>query len=208
MDRLKNATNKLPDDALEVGQIVSAYGIRGYVKVLPYTAQDSVLSKAHDWWLMPAQNDRRSDSGLLAQHIEMPHKIRVSDIRHHNAYITAKPLDIDDRTAAEALKGQRIWISRNDFPNTTANEYYWVDLVDLVVENLAGQALGHVLGLLDNGAHSILRIKQTEKNLSTLSKKSSAKASELLIPFVARYITEVDMKQKRIVVDWELEEEA
>ena len=65
-----------------------------------------------------------------------------------------------------------------------------------------------MLGLLDNGAHSILRIKQTEKNLSTLSKKSSAKASELLIPFVARYITEVDMKQKRIVVDWELEEEA
>jgi len=50
-----------------------------------------------------------------------------------------------------------------------------------------------VIGLMDNGAHPILRV----------SIPGSVKAQETLIPFVDQFVTAVDSVEKRIKVDWE-----
>jgi 16S rRNA processing protein RimM len=77
-----------------------------------------------------------------------------------------------------------------------ANEFYWVDLIGHAVVNLRGEILGNVIGLMDNGAHPILRVVESTET-------DAKKTEEILIPFVDRFVTTVDQTEKKITVDWE-----
>jgi 16S rRNA processing protein RimM len=100
---------------------------------------------------------------------------------------------IDDRNAAEALRGARIFVARDSFPSTVDDEFYWVDLIGLEVFNRDLVRLGQVAGLIDTGVHSVLRVTR------------NSDADEVLIPFVAAYIDAVDMASRHIRVDWGLD---
>jgi 16S rRNA processing protein RimM len=78
------------------------------------------------------------------------------------------------------------------------DEFYWVDLVGLDVVNEAGEALGRVADLIDNGAHSVLRVEYP-----SVGKDGQPVNGERLIPFVGVYVKTVDRTAKRIVVDWQ-----
>jgi len=71
-----------------------------------------------------------------------------------------------------------------------ANEYYWFDLEGMDVVNRSGAVLGRVIGMMESGAHPLLRV-------------ADQGGDELLIPFVAAYISRVDAAARRIEVDWE-----
>ena len=96
-----------------------------------------------------------------------------------------------DRTAAEALRGARIFIARSQFPKPAEDEFYWADLIGLGVVTRDGLALGQVVGLIDTGPQSVLRIQPPASD-----------ADEVLIPFVSAYVDSVDLPGRRIVVDW------
>jgi len=100
------------------------------------------------------------------------------------------------RNAAEALQGSTIQIRRSHFPPLGKDEFYWIDLIGHEVENLSGEMLGKVVGLMDNGAHPILKVADGVQ----LDPK---KPEELLIPFVDRFVTKVDQSAKKITVDWQ-----
>jgi 16S rRNA processing protein RimM len=112
--------------------------------------------------------------------------------------VVAQAQDIDDRSAAEALKGTRIFVSRASFPTADPDEYYWIDLIGLAVVNHQGEHLGTVAGLLDTGPHCVLRVTPE-------GAQPGDEAVERLIPFVAAYIGEVDLATRRITVDWGLD---
>lgn len=85
-----------------------------------------------------------------------------------------------------------MWVSRADFPEPDDDEFYWVDLIGATVVNEQQETLGTVRGLIDNGAHQILRIVGEGE-------------VERLVPFVEVYVKSVDVAGKRIVVDWGLD---
>jgi 16S rRNA processing protein RimM len=126
--------------------------------------------------------------------------MRIVQAKEHGDAIVAQAQEIPDRTAAEALHGVRIFVSRSSFPTADADEYYWVDLIGLAVSNIQGEALGTVVGLLDTGAHSVLRVVP-----DALPEGKSAQEAERLIPFVAAYVDSVSLPERRIVVDWGLD---
>ena len=64
--------------------------------------------------------------------------------------------------------------------------------------NLQGDRLGKVTGLLDTGPHSVLRIAPE-------GAEPGDEASERLVPFVAAYVADVSLVDKRITVDWGLD---
>jgi 16S rRNA processing protein RimM len=108
--------------------------------------------------------------------------------------------ELPDRNAAEAMKGARIFIARSSFPTAGDGEFYWIDLIGLSVVNRQGEALGTVTGLIDTGPHSVLRIARPDAPAG-----AAPEAAERLIPFVAAFIDDVDLAQKRITVDWGLD---
>ncbi|MEW9580821.1 ribosome maturation factor RimM [Paraburkholderia sp. DGU8] len=175
-----------PADAVEVGAIVDAYGLKGWVKVAAHAdaghGGDALLS-AKRWWLLKGQ-ERKSAPSLQA--------------KMHSDSVVAQLGGVTDRDTALALRGSRIYISRGEFPVLEADEFYWVDLLGLDVVNVAGVHLGKVADLIDNGAHSVLRIEYpaTDKNGKPV-------AGERLIPFVGVFVKTVDQAAKQIIVDWE-----
>lgn len=175
-----------PADAIEVGAIVDAYGLKGWVKVAAHAdaghGGDALLS-AKRWWLVKG-HDRKSAPSLQA--------------KTHSDSVVAQLGGVADRDAALALRGFRVHISRSEFPALEADEFYWVDLLGLDVVNLAGLSLGKVADMIDNGAHSVLRIEYPAAD-----KNGKPVAGERLIPFVGVYVKTVDQAARQIVVDWE-----
>ncbi|SAL54721.1 16S rRNA-processing protein RimM [Caballeronia peredens] len=177
----------LPEDAVEVGFIADAYGLKGWVKIVPHAngkqGGDALLN-AKRWWLVKGR-ERKS--------------VRCLQSKVHADTIVARLAGCEDRDAAVALKGHAVHIARGDFPKLDSeDEFYWVDLIGLDVENEAGVALGRVADLIDNGAHSILRIEYPATD-----KDGKPDTGERLIPFVGVYVKTVDRAAKRIVVDWD-----
>jgi 16S rRNA processing protein RimM len=185
-----------PDDAVEVGSIVDAWGIKGWIKVQPYAADPQALFATKRWFLKPHESALGHRPGAAA----IPKLLRIVQAKEHGDAIVAQAQEIPDRTAAEALHGVRIFVSRSSFPTADADEYYWVDLIGLAVSNIQGEALGTVVGLLDTGAHSVLRVAPDR-----LPEGKSAQEAERLIPFVAAYVDSVSLPERRIVVDWGLD---
>ncbi len=91
-----------------------------------------------------------------------------------------------------------MYVCRSDFPPLETDEFYWVDLLGLDVVNEAAVSLGKVAGMIDNGAHSVLRVE-----FPSAGKDGQPVTGERLIPFVGVYVKTVDQAAKRIVVDWE-----
>jgi 16S rRNA processing protein RimM len=126
-----------------------------------------------------------------------PKLLKITAAREQGDGVVASAQEVPDRNAAELLKGARVFVSRASFPTADEGEYYWVDLIGLEVVNREGIVLGTVTDLLDTGPHSVLRVQPKD-----VPAGMSALEAERLIPFVAAYVDQVDMAQKRILVDW------
>ena len=135
----------LPPDAIEVGRIADAWGVKGWFKVLSHNADPQALLAARNWFLQPSE------------------------------------------------RGARIFVPRSDFPQTQADEYYWVDLIGLDVVNREGVALGQVRELLSTGPQTVL----------VIAYEQDGKPHERMVPFVSAYVDKVELPERRITVDWQ-----
>jgi 16S rRNA processing protein RimM len=95
---------------------------------------------------------------------------------------------VTTREAAQTLRGFVVGVPRAALPKAAPDEHYWGDLIGLVVVNRAAQTLGHVVAVLDTGAHPVLRIQ--------------GDGGERLIPLVDAYVDAIEPAAGRIVVDW------
>jgi 16S rRNA processing protein RimM len=176
---------ELPPDAIEVGRIADAWGVKGWFKVIPHSASPEALFSSRRWYLQPPEKGGKAFSGTVL--------LRVREAKEHSDSIVAAGQDIDDRAIAESLKGARIFVPRSSFPTAGEDEYYWVDLIGLQVVNREGVALGHVTDLVATGPQTVL----------VLEYEAQGKPAERMIPFVAAYVDDVDLAAKRITVDWQ-----
>ena len=176
---------ELPADAIEVGRIADAWGIKGWFKVLPYSADPEALFSSKRWFLLPAEKGLKTFSGVL--------KLAIQEAKIHSGTVVASSLDVMDRTAAETLRGARIFIARSSFPTADKDEYYWVDLIGLDVVNREGLLLGHVSELISTGPQTVL----------VIGYEQDGKPQERMIPFVAAYVDDVDLAARQIRVDWQ-----
>ena len=177
---------ELPADAVEVGRVLDAWGIQGWIKIQPYSASPEALFSSKRWFLQPAERGAKNsfDGTVL---------LKIKQARYHADTVVASAQDIPDRTAAEGLKGARIFIARSSFPTPEEGEYYWVDLIGLAVVNREGVALGTVTDLMATGPQQVLVIGHEE----------GGKPQERMIPFVDAYVDDVDLAARRITVDWQ-----
>ncbi|MBL0917547.1 MAG: ribosome maturation factor RimM [Hydrogenophaga sp.] len=183
----------LPADAVELGRVLDAWGIKGWVRIQPHSADTEALFASQDWFLQPPEarfaRGFSAFSGCVA--------VKVKALKNHADGLVAQLDGIDDRNAAEALKGCRISLPRSAFPPPAEGEYYWVDLIGLAVVNREGEELGVVRDLLSTGPTSVLVLEYTEMV------EGEEQPAERLIPFVEAYIDKVDLSLRRITADWQ-----
>jgi 16S rRNA processing protein RimM len=182
---------ELPIDAIEVGRIVGAWGVKGAFKVLAHAGDPLALFSSKRWFLQAPDGQWRPG---------LPALLRITQAREQAGVVVASAQEVDDRSAAQALTGTRVFVLRSSFPTVGDGEYYWVDLIGLAVMNREGVALGAVTDLIDTGVHSVLRVRRPDAPAD-----ATPEAAERLIPFVAAYIDSVDLDAKLIRVDWGLD---
>lgn len=158
-----------------MGRVAAPHGIKGWIKVQPFTQESNGLLAYPEWWL--------GSGGTWASH-------RVLESVVHGVTVLAKLEGCEDRDAAFALKGMQVGVPRNRLPESGAGEYYWSDLLGMEVLNGRGERLGRVFRMMETGANQVL-VLEGER--------------EVLIPFVENVILSVDLAGKRIVADWELD---
>ena len=210
-----------PDDAVEVCRVLGAWGVKGWIKIQPFSLDPQALFSTKRWFLQAPPEAAVPLVSALAAHPVL----KVIQAREHGEVVVATVQDLQGRDAAEALRGARVFVSRASFPTAAEGEYYWVDLIGLTVVNRDGVVLGEVAGLMETGAHDVLRVRPaaprpvdappaSQGSAGRASKPGSAGMAgrgaaaapqECLIPFVAAYVIGVDLTQRRITVDWGLD---
>lgn len=160
-----------------MGRIVAPYGVKGWVRIEPYSADPGSLRAYPAWWVGNKDGWR---------------ELKVArSVLQHGTSLVARFEGCEERDAAQALKGREIALERAALPQSAKDEFYWADLVGLGVVNMQGEELGKIAGLFDNGAHAVMRVVAGE--------------TERLLPFVEQVVRQVDLAQGRVRVEWELD---
>jgi len=191
----------LPADAIEIGRITDAWGIKGWFKVLPHSASPEALFSSKAWFLFPPDRPMKparatATTAPAASTWTEPLLLQVKEVKDHSDTVVACAQGVDDRNAAESLRGARIFVPRSSFPQAAEGEYYWVDLIGLQVLNREGLDLGQVRDLMSTGPQTVLVIEAAPA-------LEGGKPVERMIPFVAAFVDGVDLPGKRITVDWQ-----
>jgi len=163
-------------DLVVMGRVIAPFGIKGWLKIRPFTERPDGMIGHPIWWL------GREGAEWKA--------MTLQEAAVNGEVVVAKLEGIDTPEAAAKWRHWDVAVTRSELPKQEAGEYYWVDLIGLEVTNLQGESLGRVDHLMDNGAQSVL-VVSGEK--------------ERLIPFVDQYVHEVDIVGGRIRVDWGLD---
>jgi 16S rRNA processing protein RimM len=158
-----------------MGRILGSWGVKGWIKVAPFTAETAALCRYPTWWIGSGDEWR---------------EVKVEMVDAHADTVVAKLEGFEVRETVAQLKGLEVAVPRDALPEAGENEVYWDDLVGLEVVNLQGECLGRVSEVFSNGAHEVLRVAAPGRN------------DERLLPYVEAVVREVDLTGARIVVDW------
>lgn len=165
----------VPTRRILVGRIHGAFGVRGELKLESFTDPQTNLLRYQPWLLRDAQGREREIDGARA---------RVGG----KGLIATLP-GVEDRDAADALRGTDVYVLRSALPPPKDGEFYWVDLEGMRVENLEGVEFGTVGSVFSNGANDVMVVRGDR---------------ERLIPFARPdYVKSLDFEGGRIVVDWD-----
>jgi len=197
-------SSAVPPDLVELGRVTSAYGVKGWIKVQPHSAQAEVLRSTQQWWLLRSVS--QVARGAVAS---APVAHAVVQARAQGATVVALLDGLSGRDQAEALRGSVVLVARSAFPKPADDEYYWVDLIGCdfyTTADGAAQHVGRVEEVLDNGAHAILRVVRTRIDAEGAGPQpvldAKGRPAELLVPFVQAHIHGVDLAARRIDSDW------
>lgn len=164
-----------PTRRILIGRIHGAFGVRGEVKLESLTEPPGNLVRYQPWILRDAAGREREVSGA---------KARVGG----KGLIGTLP-GIEDRDAAEALRGTELYVPRSALPPPKDGEFYWIDLEGLRVENLEGVDFGRAAFVFPNGANDVLVVRGDR---------------ERMIPWLRPdFVRELDFDAGRILVDWD-----
>lgn len=152
-----------------VAAIAGAKGLRGALRIKTFTEDPASVGR------FPALRD------------EAGRPVRLTVLELRNGGAVARIDGVDDRAAAAALRGARLYVDRADLPPPREDEFYHADLIGLAASLPCGRALGRVSAVWDHGAGAVIEI-------------ATARGA-VLLPFTREAAPEVAVAEGRMVVD-------
>ncbi len=155
-----------------LGRISGAHGLKGEVRIRPYTEQPEDIGSYGAVTAVPGGRE-----------------LKVKVVRLVKDGVIARIAGVTDRTMAEALKGLELEVEREALPEPVEDEYYHADLIGLVVEDQTGRKLGTVRAVQNYGGGDILEIAPEDGG------------STVLMSFTRESVPVVDLEKGRLVAD-------
>jgi len=160
-------------ELIELGIVGAPFGVRGWVKLRSYTDPPERLLDHRQFQLKLG--------GALRTYAV------VADGRS-GGRLTVKLEGVEDRDAAQALRGAVIGVPRSELPPREDRDFYRADLIGCEVVNLAGVRLGAVAHFIEIPAHALMVVRGER---------------EYWVPAVPRHLKRVDLRARQVVVDWD-----
>lgn len=160
------------EQLMEIGQIVNTYGIKGFLKVVPYTDDITRFENLKSIYIQ-TKNDLKT--------------VIIEEVKYSKNLVLLKLKGIDDINKAEIYKNCYIKIDRKDAVELPKNSYFIVDLIGLNVYTVDGLYLGNVIDVYSTGANDIYVVKDE-------------KGKQVLLPAISDVIKNVDIEGKKMLV--------
>lgn len=157
---------------LEIGQIVNTFGIKGFVKVVPFT------------------DDVKRFDNLKTVYVNTKKEIKeyeIEEVKYHKNMVLIKFKGIDKIEDANLLRESYLKVDRKDSIPLEEDAYFIVDLIGLEVYTEEGTLLGKLEDIFNTGSNDIYVVKDE------LGK-------QVLLPAIADVIKEINLENKKIVV--------
>jgi len=158
-------------EPVTLGVIVGVHGVRGLVRVKSFTEDPDDITAY----------------GPLKDAAGKSYELQVTG--RAKGMLLVRIAGINDRNAAETLKGIELQVERDRLPEADEDEFYHADLIGLQADMVAGECLGQVVAVQNFGAGDLLEIR-LEGSRKTV-----------LVPFNGEVIPEIDLDAGRLVVD-------
>ncbi len=156
-----------------LGKVSKAHGIRGEIKVYPYSGRPQQFVADYHRLLLSADTN------------SVPVAYTVEKARVQGKQVLLKIENCSDRTAARLLVGQLVYVPEEELPELAEDEFYLQELLDKEVVDISGNPLGRSSHIMDTGAQDLLVVQRAGK--------------EYLIPIVGAFIVAVE--EERVVVE-------
>lgn len=156
----------------EIGQIVNTFGIKGMVKVKPFTENIEQFDELQKIYIKNKDGKK---------------EYKIQEVKYHKQMILIKFEGIENPEDADLLRGSYLLINRKDAKPLEEGTYYIVDLLGLEVYTDEGVLLGKVDDIFNTGSNDIYVVKDE------LGK-------QVLLPGIDDVIKEVDLENKKIIV--------
>ena len=162
----------MKQEYFEIGQIVNTFGIKGFVKIVPFTDDLERFEELESVFVVKQK-----------QLIEM----QIEEVKYHKNLVLVKFKGIEDINMAEKYKGCYIKIKRENARKLPKDTYFIADLIGIDVYDENGNLLGKVDDIFNNKSHDVYVIKDD------LGK-------QILLPSTKEVIKDVDVENNKIIV--------
>ena len=156
----------------EVGQIVNTFGVKGMLKVKPFTDDANRVEELKKVYICKK---------------EKLEEVEIEEVKYHKDMVLLKVKGIEDMNEAEKVKGLYLKIDRKNAKKLPKDTYFIADLLGLEVYSDTGELLGKVDDIFRTGANDVYVIKDE-------------KGKQLLLPGIPDVIKEIDLEKEKIIV--------
>ena len=167
---------RMNDGRILVGAIAGSFGVKGEVRLKSFCSNPV---------------DIQLYSPLLAENKKTYTLNIINPIKNG---FTARLSGITSKGEADSLRGLKLYVNRSRLPTLPDDEYYYSDLIGLLVLDTGGEHLGTVSAVLNHGAGDIIEIK-------------TICDTNLLLPFTKEIVPTIDVVKQCIIVDLSFENE-
>lgn len=164
----------MTEKMFKVGKIVNTHGIRGDVKVVRIT----------DF----AERFELGNTLYVVKEGEQPIQLTIDRHRVHKGFDIIHFSGYDNINDIESFKGSFLKIAEEQLTNLAEGEYYYHEIIGCTVYDVQGDKIGNVTEILSPGANDVWVVKR-------------AQGKDVLIPYIDDIIVEIDIEQKKIVID-------
>lgn len=178
-----NSLKNLLDNKISVGKIVNSHGVKGEVKILPFTNLKSLIRELDHVILFNPSNKSFFFSKVL----------KVKDLNRFYVLALQGVTNIDE---AKKMMGYEIYTDVKNLPYLEEDEYYWFEILESKVYYEDGEYIGQVQEIIETGANDVISVVKEEPNGET---------KETLIPMTDYYIVDLKKDEKTIItkkMDW------